>query len=83
MDDGKVLWLETSKIPLNDANGQTIGILGTVDDISERQRSEQLLRDFNVRLTEGVINRTQELEEKTRLLQAEQQKFANVLNNSS
>ncbi len=80
MDDGKVLWLETSKIPLNDANGQTIGILGTVDDISERQRSEQLLRDFNVRLTEEVINRTQELEEKTRLLQAEQQKFANVLN---
>lgn len=79
-DDGEILWLNTSKIPLHDANGRIIGILGTIEDITEEKRTEQLLRNFNERLTEKVNSRTQELEEKTRLLQAEQQKFATVLN---
>lgn len=79
-DDGEILWLDTSKIPLHDTNGRIIGILGTVDDITEEKRAEQLLRDFNERLAEEVISRTQELEEKTHLLQAEQQKFTTVLN---
>ena len=49
--DKATRWLETSKIPLTDLNGNIIGILGTYTDISERKqaiedkrRSEQRLK---------------------------------------
>ncbi len=38
--DGRLAWLETSKIPLTDGNGNIIGILGAFHDISERKRVE-------------------------------------------
>lgn len=38
--NGKLAWLETSKIPLTDANGDIIGILGAFHDITERKRLE-------------------------------------------
>ena len=42
--DGSVVWLETSKLPLHDAHGQVIGVLGTWQDITERRRLEEQLR---------------------------------------
>ncbi|WP_084677160.1 sensor domain-containing diguanylate cyclase [Massilia niastensis] len=36
-------WLRTSKIPLTDAQGQTVGVLGMYEDITERKRLEQRL----------------------------------------
>jgi PAS domain S-box-containing protein len=41
--DGKVIWLLTSKIPLLDPNGTIMGILGTYEDITERKKTEQEL----------------------------------------
>ena len=41
--DGKLRWLRTSKIPLTDAQGHTIGVLGTYEDITERKLGEQRL----------------------------------------
>ncbi|WNC72317.1 response regulator [Thalassotalea psychrophila] len=38
--NGKIAWLETSKIPLTDTNGEIIGILGAFHDITERKRLE-------------------------------------------
>ncbi|WOH36344.1 response regulator [Thalassotalea fonticola] len=38
--DGRLAWLETSKIPLTDSNGDIIGILGAFHDITERKRLE-------------------------------------------
>ena len=38
--NGKIAWLETSKIPLTDSNGNIIGILGAFHDITERKRIE-------------------------------------------
>jgi len=38
--NGKLAWLETSKIPLTDENGDVIGILGAFQDITERKRIE-------------------------------------------
>jgi PAS domain S-box-containing protein len=45
-------WLRTSKIPLKDAAGKIIGVLGTYEDITETQRAEQALRDREQLLTE-------------------------------
>ena len=38
--NGRIAWLETSKIPLTDSNGNIIGILGAFHDITERKRIE-------------------------------------------
>ncbi len=43
--DGQQIWLRTSKIPLRDDQGATIGVLGTYEDITERKRADQALRD--------------------------------------
>ncbi len=42
--DGKNLWIETSKIPLKDTDGNVNGLLGVLDDITERVKAEEELR---------------------------------------
>ncbi|MGD2181299.1 PAS domain S-box protein [Lusitaniella coriacea] len=42
-ENGKLYWLETNKIPLYDLDGQSIGILGTSEDITERKQAEEAL----------------------------------------
>lgn len=41
--DGTRRWVDTNKIPLHDANGNVIGILGTFEDITERKLAEDAL----------------------------------------
>ena len=43
--DGTQVWLDTNKIPLHDAEGNVVGILITIEDISERQRAEEEIRN--------------------------------------
>ncbi|MGF1603566.1 MAG: GAF domain-containing protein [Thermosynechococcaceae cyanobacterium] len=54
--DGKRTWLDTNKIPLHNAKGEVVGLLGTYEDITERKdakialerqiQRELLLRDI-------------------------------------
>ena len=41
--DGTQAWARTNKVPLRDADGNIIGILGTYEDITERKRMEEEL----------------------------------------
>ncbi len=41
--DGKPIWLRTSKVPLRDAAGTVMGVLGIYDDITARKRAESAL----------------------------------------
>lgn len=41
---GERIWLETSKIPLTDADDNIIGILGTYQDITPRKQAEEALK---------------------------------------
>jgi diguanylate cyclase (GGDEF)-like protein/PAS domain S-box-containing protein len=40
---GQAMWIETNKVPLADAAGQVVGILGTYEDITERKATEEAL----------------------------------------
>ncbi|MGB7249946.1 MAG: ATP-binding protein [Phormidesmis sp.] len=42
--DGQLSWRETSKFPLHDAAGNVVGLLGTIEDITERKIAEDLLK---------------------------------------
>ncbi len=42
--DGSKVWFNTNKVPLRDTSGKVIGILGTIEDITERIRVDEELR---------------------------------------
>jgi diguanylate cyclase (GGDEF)-like protein/PAS domain S-box-containing protein len=47
--DGETIWLSTCKVPLRNRNNETIGVLGIYEDITERRRTEGLLRESEAR----------------------------------
>jgi two-component system, NtrC family, sensor kinase len=76
--DGKQTWLDTNKIPLRDAEGNVVGILGTAEDVSERKETEQALKQSEAKLQKAyaelerrVEERTQELVQSNQALQVE------------
>jgi len=42
--EGSTIWLDISKIPIHDAQNNVIGILGVVEDITQRRQAEEALR---------------------------------------
>ncbi len=85
--DGRVMWVETNKVPLKDLQGNVIGTLGTFIDISERIEAEEQLKRTLAELDERVRDRTSELrslndslvgevEERVRLEQQERRRRA-------
>lgn len=59
--DGEELILRTSKVPLRDANGNILGVLGCYEDITETKKSEQELQSYRQKLEEMVRERTRKL----------------------
>ena len=53
---GKQAWIDTNKIPLHDANGNVVGVLGTYEDITERVKTQETLR-----LYEKIVDTTSDL----------------------
>jgi len=56
-EEGKEVWLDLSRIPLFDAKGKVIGVLGTSEDITERKKIE----DEKMKLSETLSYRVKEL----------------------
>ncbi|MDY6781870.1 MAG: PAS domain S-box protein [Cyanobacteriota bacterium] len=42
--DGEAVWLDMNKIPIRNARGEVIGILGVLEDITLRKQAEEALR---------------------------------------
>jgi PAS domain S-box-containing protein len=49
-EDGTVIWLRTNKIPLRNEAGETIGIFGSYEDISDRKKAQAALAESEARL---------------------------------
>lgn len=52
---GEEIWLESHKVPLYDLSGDTIGILGTFQDITKHKQSEESLKKLNLKLQQAII----------------------------
>lgn len=69
------MWQTTSKIPLRDPAGQVIGLLGIIEDITERAQEEEALRQSESQLRQQAQQLRQALQElkqtQAQLVQAE------------
>ena len=43
--DGQLSWRETSKLPMHDAQGHVVGLLGAIEDVTDRKIAEDLLKE--------------------------------------
>ncbi len=53
ISDGREIWLQTNKIPLKDAEGNIVGVLGTYEDITGRKKAREKLISANKRLEQA------------------------------
>ncbi len=58
---GRQIWLRTSKLPLRDPQGETIGVLGIYEDITAQKQAEAELERHRHHLEDLVVQRTDEL----------------------
>ncbi len=52
--DGREIWLESHKVPLYNLNGDTIGVLGTFQDITKHKQAEDSLKKLNLELQQAI-----------------------------
>ena len=62
MTDGEKRYLLTSKVPLRNASGETIGLVGVGRDITEQKRAQVALQELNRTLEQRIEERTRQLE---------------------
>jgi PAS domain S-box-containing protein len=68
--DGSIVWVDLTVSPLWEAGEQPSFHIAVVQDITERKQAEQNLAKLNATLEQQVAQRTSELEESRRQLQA-------------
>ena len=76
---GKELILSYNGAPVRDRNGDVTMAVFTAEDITERKRAEDALRQWNEQLEQRVAERTSELANACDKVLAERQRFLDVL----
>jgi PAS domain S-box-containing protein len=68
--EGRIRWLQTFKRPIVSADGVALQVLGVSTDITARKRAEDELLRLNEDLEQRVAERTKQLEEANKELEA-------------
>ncbi len=68
--DGKVRWVHGVGKPFFDKNSNLIQVLGTIQDITERKAYEQKINELNIELEKRVTDRTFQLQQANKDLEA-------------
>jgi PAS domain S-box-containing protein len=68
--DGKVTWVYGQSVSELNGEGQIVGYVGTVTDISDRKQAERMLQELNQKLENKVKERTQQLSQVNSLQRA-------------
>lgn len=72
--DGRMLWIETTKIPLLGADGRVYAVLGVFDDVTDKLRAEQERQSL-----QGQLAQAQKMESVGRLAGGVAHDFNNML----
>ena len=67
--NGSIVWVYAQSEPEQDAEGNLIGYVGTITDISDRKQAEQQLYQFNQVLEAKIAERTAQLQTREAELQ--------------
>ena len=59
---GEQVWFDTNKIPLRNGTGEVIGILVSIQDITEQKNIQDQIRQINAELEQRVEKRTAQLQ---------------------
>ncbi len=78
-DTGEIRFVHERCQHFRDASGTIIRSVGMVHDITERKRAEEALRKLNAELEERVAEQTAEIRRTYEAVEAERQRFYNVL----
>ena len=68
--NGEIIWVDISTTLQRDLNGEPIYFITTIIDITEKKRSEEKIIQLNSELEKRVMERTSQLEEANKELQA-------------
>ncbi|MGB0562441.1 MAG: PAS domain S-box protein, partial [Spirulinaceae cyanobacterium] len=51
--EGQAVWLDINRVPIHDPQGQVVGVLGVLEDITQRRQAEKAMRE-----SEALLNAT-------------------------
>ena len=54
--NGQTIWLDVSRIPMHDAGGNIIGVVGVLEDITQRKEAEEALRREQAKSERLLLN---------------------------
>ena len=66
--NGQTIWVRTSKVPLRNKDGEVFGLLGICEDVTERKRTENAIKQLNETLERRVIEEAEKNRQKDHLL---------------
>ncbi|NCA76966.1 MAG: PAS domain S-box protein [Alphaproteobacteria bacterium] len=88
--DGSEIWLETSKVPLSGELGSAETVIGIYQDITERKKQEEELKNLKANLEQQVLLRTEALKKEIELrasvetaLKESEFRYRNIVDSSS